>query len=249
MKLSQLQNNFSKHLLHEAVDIDALDITGPFPPEQLLGLYRNNFYMSFRDYLLACFPSVEALVGDEFFEQLTKAFTRDKSLECASIEYYGAQFADYIATCEQTKPLPYLADIARFDWAVDRAKSVIEFNEFPFEQLAQLSEQQQLTIVFSTPPNTCLITSQSPVFDIWCGVQKGDVDGIDMQQSQSIVIFPNATQGAQYQELSVPQYEFISAVYRGESLQSLAQMSDFQQLLQYFISISLINNFRIQGEL
>ena len=249
MKLSQLQNSFSQHLLYESVDVDAMSITGPFPPEQLLGLYRNNFYMSFRDYLLACFPSVEALVGDEFFEQLTKAFTKDKSLECASIEFYGAQFADYIETCEQTKSLPYLADVARFDWAVDRAKAVIAFNEFPFEQLAKLSQQQQLSVVFTTAENTSLLASQSPIFDIWCGVQKGDVDGIDMQQSQSIVIYPSATHGAQYLNLTVQQYEFILAVYRGDSLQDLAQIDDFQQLLQYFISISLINNFRLQGEL
>jgi hypothetical protein len=244
VKLDQLQNNFSKHLLHETIDIDALNITGPFSPEQLLGLYRNNFYMSFRDYLQVCFPSVEALVGDEFFEQLTKAFTKDKSLESASIEFYGEQFAGYIASCEQTKSLPYLADVARFDWAIDRAKSVIEFEEFSFTDLAQLNEQQQLDIVFSVLPNTLLMATQSPVFDIWCGIQKGDVSGIDMQQAQWIVIFASSTKGAEYLSLSLAQYEFLSAVVEGASLQQLASIEDSQQHLQYFISMALIINFR-----
>ncbi len=228
MNLKQLQNSFSKHLLYESIDIEALNITGPFSPEELLGLYRNNFYISFRDYLQACFPSVELLVGDDFFEQLTKAFTKDKSLESASIEFYGEQFSDYIADCEQVQGLSYIADIARFDWAMDRAKSVIEFNEFPFAQMTELNEQQQLNITFLLQPNTLLMAADTPVLDIWCGVQKGDVDGIDMHKAQWIVIYPSANQGAEYLELSHAQFQFLSAVAKGDTLQQLATLDDFQ---------------------
>lgn len=249
MRLDKLQSDFAKHLLHESVDIDALNIGGPFPPEQLLSLYRNNFYISFREYLTACFPSVSALVGDAFFEQLTKAFTKDKPLESGSIEYYGEQFANYIETCEQTQELGYLSDIARFDWAVDRAKSIIEFSEFPFAELSELTEQQQLAATFILQDNTLLIDSAFPVFDIWQGVQTGNLEGVDMQESQQVVICPSAEHGVQYQVLNSSQFDFLAAVAEGVALQQLAALDDFQQHLQYFISVGFINNFLLQGEI
>lgn len=249
MKLIQLQQTFAQHLLHQPTDLDALKVTGPFSVEQLMGLYRNNFYISFLDYLTACFPSVQALVGEEFFAQLAKAFTKDKSLDCASIEHYGQQFANYIDHCEQVQALGYLADIARIDWAVDRAKSEIEFSPFPFEALGKLSPEQQMQAVFGMRENTVLMAANCPVFDIWQGVQDGCLDNIDMQRRQWGVIYSDQEFGAKCEQLSEQQFNFLTAVSKGLSLQQLAIEDDFQQHLQHFISIAVINNFTLQGEL
>lgn len=249
MKLAELQREFTQHLLHNSADLEKLNITGPFAVEQLLGLYRNNFYISCSDYLNNCFPSVAALVGEEFFAQLAKAFIMQQPLTCASIEAFGSKFAAFIRDCEQTQSLPYLEAIAELDWGFDKVKSVTEITDFPFQQLQQLTEEQQLKIQFQLTPQTLLINSKLPVLKIWLGIHSGNLDDIDMQQGEYVILHPDREQGAKYYTISEQQFTFLSAVAKGESLATLATLNDFQQQLNHFISHAVINNFILEGEL
>ncbi|OUS27454.1 hypothetical protein A9R01_14310 ['Osedax' symbiont bacterium Rs2_46_30_T18] len=249
MKLADLQAQFSRHLLHQPVDLSALNITGPLPVEQLMSLYRNNFYVSLTDYLKGCFPSVFALVGEEFFEQLAKAFIIQRPLVNANIELYGAGFSPFIDSVEQTRELPYLAGVAALDWGFDRAKAVVEIASFPFAELGLLSEQQQSKLRFQIPAETLLIASDYPLLSIWQGVRKQCLEGVDMQSAEYLILHPSQQdEGALYYSLSAAQYEFLLAVSRGDTLDQLAEIADFQQQLNYFIGNTVINGFTTGDE-
>jgi hypothetical protein len=243
VKLTKLQDSFAKYLLHQPVDLAELNITGPFSAQQLMNLYRNNFYISITEYLEACFPSVKALVGDEFFSQLAKAFIIKEPLGSANIELYGEKFARFIQQCEQTQPLPYLNDVAHLDWVLDRAKSVVEYKDFPFAQLQQVASQAQLKIRFQLQPSTVLISAGCPLLKIWKGIQSGQLEDIDLQQHELVIVHPDKENGAKCYNLSQDQFDFLSAVANGNCLEQLATVNGFQQQLQYFISTAVITNF------
>ena len=248
MKLADLQSKFCQHLLHQPVDLSGLNITGPLPVEQLLSLYRNNFYVSLTDYLKGCFPSINALVGEEFFEQLAKAYIIQKPLANPNIELYGEGFCRFINDLEQTRSLPYLAGIAALDWGFDRAKAVTEIASFPFVKLDGLDQQQQLKICFQMSAETLLVASDYPLLSIWQGVAKDCLEGIDMQSAEYLILHPSAEQGALFYTLSASQYQFLSAVSAGVTLQKLAEMTGFQQQLNYFIGNAVINGFTTGDE-
>ncbi|MEH6444174.1 MAG: DNA-binding domain-containing protein [Oceanospirillaceae bacterium] len=243
MNITKLQDSFAKYLLHQSVDLEELNIVGPFSAQQLMNLYRNNFYISITEYLEACFPSVKALVGEQFFSQLAKAFIIQEPLASASIELYGEKFAKFIQHCEQAKSLPYLYDIAHLDWVLDRAKSVVEYTDFPFAQLQQVSAQEQLKIRFQLQPNTVLINARCPLLKIWHGIKSGELESIDIQQQELVIVHPDKEEGVKCYNISQNQYDFLSAVANGNCLEELAAVDDFQQQLQYFISTAVINNF------
>lgn len=243
MKLADLQTKFCQHLLHQPVDLSTLNITGPLPVEQLMSLYRNNFYVSLTDYLKGCFPSVSALVGEEFFAQLAKAFIIRQPLANANIELYGADFSGFIDSIEQTRSLPYLAGIAALDWGFDRTKAVTEIASFPFVELEQLTEEQQLQIRFQMPAETLLLASDYPLLSIWQGVKKDCLEGIDMDLAEYLILHPSVTEAAVFYPLSAPQYKFLSAISTGVPLQRLAETADFQLHLNHFIGNAVINGF------
>ncbi len=249
MKLTELQQQFSQYLLYQSSELADLKITGPFAAEQLMALYRNNFYISITEYLQGCFLSVAALVGEDFFAQLAKAFIIAQPLRCASIEVYGSDFANFISCCEQAKSVPYLADIARLDWAVDRAKSELLHAEFPFARLAALSSEAQLEIYFELPPNTVLLASNHPVLSIWLGVKQGGLESIDMHSQEIVIICPDRVEGAKVTALSKAHYQFLAAINNQQNLQSLSKLDNFQQLLSDSITAGFINNFILEGEL
>jgi hypothetical protein len=243
-----MQQRFSQYLLHQDIDLSALEITGPFTVPQLMSLYRNNFYISLSEYLLNCFPTVEALVGEAFFSQLAKAFILKCPLECASVEFYGAGFSEFIAGCEQAYSVPYLADIAQLDWAFDQAKSVVVFDDFPFAQLQLLNEHQQLRLYFQLQPKLKLMASNFPALSIWQGVKKGNLDNIDMQEAEFVMIKPDAQIGAQCSKISIQEFDFLNQVQQKTCLQQLANIAGFQPLLNQFISNNVIKNFILEGD-
>jgi hypothetical protein len=248
MKLAQLQTAFTKYLLHESIELDDLGISGPFSNKELMQLYRNNFYISISDYLKACFPTVMKLVGTEFFEQLAKAFIMEKPLKQASIELYGSDFSEYIKHCKQADSVPYLADVALLDWSYDRSKTVFDFPVFPFENLTNLTDEEQMNISFSLVEHTVLIQSKYPSFSIWNGVKTGELEGIDLQHGEYIIVHPEQNEGAKCYPLTQQQYDVLAAIAQGKPLHELANLENFQQELGLFIEKTVINNFILEGE-
>lgn len=249
MKLADLQNEFAECLLHRPANLDTLNLSGPFKIDQLMELYRNNFYISCKEYLAKCFHSVELLVGEAFFSQLAKAFIIQQPLTSARIELLGGHFGGFIKACQQTQTIPYLAQIADLDWAFDRAKSVLQIAEFPYQKLQQLPAEHHLKLKFQLVPETLLISASCPVLKIWLGINSGHLDDIDMQRGEYVILHSNKAQGAKYYTLSEQQYRFLTAVANGENLASLATIDNFQQYLNDFIRHGVINNFILEAEL
>ena len=249
MKLAQLQALFSQHLLDPSIDLSELQISGPFAAKQLMNLYRNNFNISLSDYLTGCFPAVSALVGEEFFAQLARAYIVEGPLTQASLEFYGSGFATFVSTCPQTQSLEYLADVAALDWALDRAHSVQSFSDFPFAQLTKIDAEQQLQIIFKLQPETILISANYPLLKIWLGAKYGDLEHLNMTQIDYLIMHPDNKQGAKYYSLTAKQYQFLAAVAAGEKLQMLTAQPDFQAQLNHFISENVINDFKLEGEI
>lgn len=247
LNLADLQQKFSSHLLNSDEDLSELGISGPFAATQLMQVYRNNFYISLTEYLLACFPVVEALVGEEFFAQLSKAFIRETALETATIEHYGYYFPPFISHCEQTKSLPYLADVARLEWAVERAKTVVDIPSFPFLALEQLTQEEQASLCFKLVDQCALIRSDYPVAAIWNGVNDNNLEGINMDCAESVVVYPQALKGMHLEVISAQQFDFLLAIQSGNSVADLVQFPDLQQELGFFIGQGIINSFYLSS--
>src|SRR6266542_3456863 len=69
--------------------------------------------------LATTFPTVQALVGEDFFRMLARAFVGQSPPNQPVLAEYGAGFPAFIAGHDAARDLPYLADIARLDWALN----------------------------------------------------------------------------------------------------------------------------------
>lgn len=249
MNLAESQNRFARHLLYRNTDIDTLNVSGPFAAEQLLQLYRNNFYISLTEYLQACFPVTLALVGVEFFAQLSKAFIQRHPLEEASFGRYGRLFPEFVVDCEQTQSLPYLADVVQLEWSMEASKACTHRQFFPFESLARLTTGQQACLVFDLAEGVELISSHFPVFSIWQGATNGDLDQINMDNAEQAVIYPAQPGEAKVISLLAQPFQLLTAFRAGTALSDLELPGDFQAHLSAWISQGIVNNYHlIQSE-
>ena len=81
-----------------------------------LRVHRNTVLSAISNALRMSFVAVERLVGEAFFDRMAVDYARIAPPRLPQLDIYGAEFAAFIADYPGTAKLPYLSDLARFDW-------------------------------------------------------------------------------------------------------------------------------------
>ena len=115
--LAELQRGFSRAVFTGTAPALAFR-AGPIPAAAALQIHRNTVMAALVNALRLAFPTVDALVGSDCFDQTAGAFAQAHPPAAARLTGYGAGFPDFLRVAA---PLPYLAEVARLDWAIERA--------------------------------------------------------------------------------------------------------------------------------
>ncbi|MDX1303941.1 DNA-binding domain-containing protein [Photobacterium sp.] len=188
--LHQLQHAFAEALHYQPSDISEQIARGPFKAEQLIQIYRNNFIIGLSEVLEATYPGVKAVVGDECFGQLARQHVLSHPLRQGDVSHYGEGLADTINdTAKLSQAVPYLADLARLEWCVDRVacQPVIEPG-FPLHKLQGLAEADFPALQFTVPQPTLSVDSDFAVVTLWQMIADDNFADFDINQPESAVI-------------------------------------------------------------
>lgn len=167
-RLSDIQDRFAAALRDPGAPI----------PEDLLGradevpvtrfeVYRNNVHSSLVDALAATYPTVERLVGAEFFRAMAQQYVRTTLPETPVLIYYGATFASFVAGFEPVRGLPYLADVTRVDWAWHQAYHAPEADPLNAEQIEAILPEEWGQRCVVLHPSAQALESPWPALSIW----------------------------------------------------------------------------------
>jgi hypothetical protein len=120
--LASLQASMARGLLDGRLDdLESQVASGPITAAEALGVHRNTALHGLANALRLGHPTVDALVGEAFFDQAALAFARATPPASACLAGYGLDFADFLAAYGPARGLPYLADVARLDAAIEQA--------------------------------------------------------------------------------------------------------------------------------
>jgi hypothetical protein len=153
-------------------------------PRQRLSIYRNTMLGTLGNALRLSFPAVHALVGAEFFEGAAQIFAHEQAPCGADLNAYGAGFPDFLQRFEPAAALAYLADVARLEWAVNRALHAPDVPALDVSTLAAVGPSDHERVCFVAHPSISLLRSIFPVDTIWRAVLQEDeaaVAAIDLR--------------------------------------------------------------------
>jgi hypothetical protein len=148
-----------------------------------LNIYRNTFVTGVTKALRLTYPAVHRLVGADFFEGAAGLFIAQHPPRAAYLDQYGAEFPEFLRNFQPAATLPYLADVARLEWAVSRAIHAADAAPLDLSRLAALSPQDQGRVCFVPHPSVALLYADYPVDAIWRGVLDADdaaLAGVDL---------------------------------------------------------------------
>jgi len=148
--------------------------------ERRLAIYRANMLASAEKALSAAYPVSRQVVGDDFFRGLARAFQRETPSTSGDLGDYGIGFPDFLAAFAHTQSLPYLADLARLEWAAHRAYGAADAPDWVPSALAAVDPEDQAAIRFAWSAGTAVVDSPFPIVRLWTIHQPGYTGEFDV---------------------------------------------------------------------
>ncbi len=217
----ETQRQFAAALRDPGAPVPAfISKTGGGESQRRFDVYRNNVAIGLIDAIADTYPVVHALVGEEFFKGLTRFYTRLFLPTTPVMLDYGADFPDFISTQSETETTPYLGDVARLEWAWNRAYHASDGAPVGIEILADLAESAVENIRLRFHPSVRFLASTWPMVSIWRAHQEPDPQSLLGQLpdhgERAMIVRPEMT--VFVRALDSVAYDFTKALYDGESL-------------------------------
>lgn len=226
MGLAALQQAYRDYLLEGRSDSLAEAIVADaFDAEERLRIYRNNFLIGLGEALKANFPVTMRLLGEDFFAQAARAFVLQAPPARPCLFEYGEGFAEFLETLPDLAALPYVAEMARFEFArigahhapVEALLSDAEIARVPPEALADLP--------IRLAAHVRLLDLRYPVAALWEAHQRAEPDlaAIDMAPRPHALLVCRPQRALVTQEIGPDALAFLAAARQPTTLARAAE--------------------------
>ena len=220
--LHDVQHAMRRSLLDDAQGHASAHIVGAgLAPRQRLSVYRNTILGALTNALRLSFPAVHRLVGADFFEGAAQIFAREQPPRCADLNAYGAEFPDFLQRFEPAATLAYLADVARLEWAVNRALHAADAQALDASALAAVAPSDHDRVCFVAHPSISMLRSCFPVDAVWRAVLRQDdaaMAAIDLSSEPVCLIVERIGDEVGVERLEERAWRFATALLSGQPL-------------------------------
>jgi hypothetical protein len=208
-----------------------------FLPGQRLSIHRNTMLGALAHALRLSFPAVHRLVGAEFFDRAARVYACEQPPRSADLNAYGDEFADFLQHHAPAAALGYLPDVARLEWAVNRALHAPAVAALDVSALAGVAPCDHERVCFAWHPSVGLLASTYPVDAIWRAVLQQDepaMAAIDLASGPVHLMVHRQAGAVEVERLDAPAWRFTSVLLAGQPLHAAlaaAQRPDAAALL------------------
>ena len=189
-----------------------------------IDIYRNNVLGNYRKVLGAAFPVVKRLVGAAFFHAAVDAFVRAHPSVRGDVNGYGADLARFLESYGPARPLAYLPDVARLEWAIDQAAIAADASALDLAALAAVDQDALAMLRFRLHPSVRLIESRYPLLHIWQANQpdRDGSDEIDLGEGGDSLLVARAERAVGIERLTPGEAQLLRALAANAALGAAA---------------------------
>lgn len=130
-------------------------------------IYRNNVAVGLTDALVAAFPVIHKLVGDDFFRAMAGVFLRKHPPTSPLMMFYGLPMPQFLRRFAPAQSLPYLPDIALLELAMRRAYHAADATALDPQALSTCAPAALLGARLGFAPSVQVLISKYPIHGIY----------------------------------------------------------------------------------
>lgn len=196
-------------------------------PREQLDIYRHHYVLTLTEALRVTFPVILQLVGEACFRAMAARFIERHPPVAPVLFEYGDRFADFVDDrSELSGGLPYLADVARLEWAINLAYSADDAETIGLAELVALSGDSSSGALLGLHPSVQLVGSPYPIDLIWRANQPGADPAATVNLDRGgarIVVYRDAELDAAWRSLTLGEDAFFRMLNRGATLDEAHQ--------------------------
>jgi hypothetical protein len=219
LRLAELQEYFLKATLNKDVILNNYVCDHGVPGERRLQIYRNNFLSTLTDTLRSLYPCIVKLVGDDFFNQTARIYIQNYPSTSGNLHHYGTSFANFLATFSPAESLPYLPEMAQFEWGCHQVFHEVDAESLDIQKLTHIPAEQYPYLKLHLHPASRLYSFQYPILQIWkiCQPDADDNETVDLSKGGVNLLIIRRKFTIEFEILSTGEYIFLTAAAAGQT--------------------------------
>ncbi len=191
---------------------------GRVPAEVRLKVYRNNLHETARKTLASAYPVIEQLVGPDCFRSLAKVYVERYPSRHGDLALYGQHFPRLLAHMYDDSEHPYLASVAKIEWACVECEAAPDERPFDAEELRDVEERDYPFLRFVLHPSIRIVSSDHPAFSIWRAHVEDTVTDFDIRSGAEHALIYRDGVRASVERIGPDLATFVSSLNLGDCL-------------------------------
>ena len=218
--LKKLQRDFSDSVLHAQID-DATESqisADKISKKAAFGIYINNYYGGLTKVLEQTYPVINKLVGEKFFRATAREFIKSNTPASGNLDDYGNGFDIFLKNFPHTKSLPYLPDVAEFEWKYHLCQLSDETAPLTEKDFASLTPENYFELRFTFNPSAHFFSSKFPILKIWQQNQEPikDPETINLDEGGNNLIMVRKNREVSFVPLDETESKLLQSLQNGK---------------------------------
>ena len=261
MRLSRTQALFSKLMLDrpDAISkpdpaLKALFTCNENALPMRLQIYQNNVIGSLTRAMQLTYPLIVILTGEGFAESVMRSFVRQNPPRESCLARYGEGFDRCIESYAPARDLPYLADIARLEWAMNESFYATDDSALDPSDLQNVPGCELAEMTLRLRSSVRLMESSWPLLAIreFClRDNRDESETLDLDQGGCRVMIYRPALSVEVESVDLPEYAFLQGIQEGSPLGNILERVlqthpdfDFQVFLQKHLLLETFSSLQ-----
>ena len=241
--LEDFQNQFVGALLDNKAKNTFLDDIVPAgtlkTAKSALSAHQTGYYARLTEALGETFEGTWFALGDDLFFEVCKTFITSFPSKNYNLSNYGEQFPDFLAKSELTRDIPFLYDLAKFDWLFKEIFHAKQHQTVDTQALIDLQNSPHSHIYFGDTVR--LFSSSYSVYNIW-QLRKGESEkDVDIEKPQHLLLYKK-NYDIYTKEISLFQHRLLTHLMQGESFSNVIEYATEQDSQEIVSLLSIIGS-------
>ncbi|WP_297513369.1 DNA-binding domain-containing protein [uncultured Caulobacter sp.] len=194
----------------------------PGAGEAGLSVYRNTIAKGCVDALAANFPTVQSMVGEDWFRAAAALFAREAPPTDAALLDYGEHFPAWLDRFPPAREMPYLAGIAHLDRLWTETLFAAEAPALSASALEGLAPEALAASRLALHPSVRFAAFDAGVPGLWLEARAGRED-LDLTEAPEALLLVRRDGRVLSRVASPAETEFLRACRAGQTLAEAAQ--------------------------
>ena len=230
-------------------------VSREIPASISVQVYQNNARETYRKALVASYPVIERLVGEDCFRGLAQKYMRDYPSTSGDLQNFGVVFPTFLFELYRDSDYAYLPDVARLEWSVEEVQLAGESERIDLDALSRLDPGRYANVRFSRSESARLVCSPYPILSIWRTNQPGQEADVDLDSGAEQVVVRRHEGSVDLNLINPIATSLAAHLDAAETLDGAAQALaselgddpnfDFTTALQQLTSSGLLSRFAV----